>query len=314
MSRRSTAGNHPKRFSPYPQRLRNRPESSTKPTIEFDDNDVEDDIENDPDYDVAVDVEHEQHPLNREYQENPDAFVIEDAVSLRQIGSFIESQDFLSNAEIVNEIPNLTRYIQAVDVLELYRVDLTAENVAQTFAGCAAMINRLMFENRHLARELQALKMSGSGSGMSPFDALVFKKSNVRDKYYFHEEDGIPSCELKKLMDVFDQNCTRRNELAINTLRRFVKYMLENIIPKPLHNKFTVRERGGYERLIELPTALTNALKAICLESVNLLDARTADDKDRQSELSEKLITFMKFALQELRRTPRKSKVPVSRD
>ncbi|KAI6215668.1 hypothetical protein M3Y94_00411800 [Aphelenchoides besseyi] len=314
MSRRSTAGNHPKRFSPYPQRLGNRPESSTKPPIEFDENDVEDDVENDPDYDVAVDVEHEQHPLNREYQENPDAFVIEDAVSLRQIGSFIESQDFLSNAEIVNEIPNLTRYIQAVDVLELYRVDLTAENVAQTFAGCAAMINRLMFENRHLARELQALKMSGSGSGMSPFDALVFKKSNVTRSHYFKEEVEIPSRELKDMVGGFDENGTPLNDITTNTLRRFVKYMLENIIPKHLHHKFTVRGRVIYDHLTELPESLITILQAICLESVNLLDARTADDKDRQSELSEKLITFMKFALQELRRTPRKSKVPVSRD
>ncbi|KAI6215767.1 hypothetical protein M3Y94_00423200 [Aphelenchoides besseyi] len=314
MSRRSTAGNHPKRFSPYPQRLRNRPEPTTKPTIEFDENDVENDVENDPDYDVAVDVEYEQHPLNSEYEENPDAIMEEDAVSFRQIGSFIESQVYLSNAEIVNEIPIITRDIQSVDMMELFTSDLTAENLAHTFAGCAAMINRLMFENRYLARELEALKTSGSGSGMSPFDALVFKKSNVTRPHYFNGEDGIPSCKLKTLIEVFDQNCTRRNELAINTLRRFVKYMLENIIPKPLHNKFTVRERGGYERLIELPTALTNALKAICLESVNLLDARTADDKDRQIELSEKLFTFMKFALQELRRTPRKSKVPVSRD
>jgi hypothetical protein len=51
----------------------------------------------------------------------------------------------------------------------------------------------------------------------------------------------------------------------------------------------------------------------VCLESVNLLDARTEDDRERREELGEQLFKHMKFALQELRRTPRKAKIAVSK-
>jgi hypothetical protein len=35
----------------------------------------------------------------------------------------------------------------------------------------------------------------------------------------------------------------------------------------------------------------------ICLESVNLLDVRTEDDREKREELKELLFKFMKFAL-----------------
>ncbi|KAI6207292.1 hypothetical protein M3Y99_01851400 [Aphelenchoides fujianensis] len=270
--RRSNAGVNRRRFSPYPEEER-------KPSASPDD--------------------------HRGGARRSEAVVEEDAVALREIGSHIASQDFASNAEIISATPLLTMDIQAVDVIDIYNNPMEQPDLQNTLAGFAIMVNRLIFENRYLLRELQALKSSGGGIGMSPFDALVFKKSNGGD--------GIPPVCLNNLLEIFDQNCTRRNETAVHTLRRLVKFLLENVIPKPLHSKFTVRERGGYERLIELPLELTSVIKEICLESVNLLDARTEDDKDRRNDLSESLFRFMKFALQELRRTPRKAKIPVSR-
>lgn len=83
------------------------------------------------------------------------------------------------------------------------------------------------------------------------------------------------------------------------------------IIPKKHHSKYTIRERGGYDHLTELPPDLTTLIKGehfniiktnscfedLCLESVNLLDPRTEDDKERREELGENIYRFMKFAL-----------------
>lgn len=77
-------------------------------------------------------------------------------------------------------------------------------------------------------RELNSLKSSGVG-GMGRFDSLVFKKTNINNRHMFMGGDGIPPICLNDLVEIFDQNCTRRNEMAINTLRRFVKFLLENV-------------------------------------------------------------------------------------
>jgi hypothetical protein len=92
-------------------------------------------------------------------------------------------------------------------------------------------------------RELQSLKSTGIG-GMGRFDTLVFKKTNINTRHVFEGGDGIPPSNflsannlsylifpvsLNELVEVFDQNCTRRNEIATNTLRRFVKFLLENV-------------------------------------------------------------------------------------
>lgn len=79
-----------------------------------------------------------------------------------------------------------------------------------------------------MVRELQSLKSTGVG-GMGRFDALVFKKTNINTRHIFEGGDGIPPVCLNDLVDIFDQNCTRRNEIATNTLRRFVKFLLENV-------------------------------------------------------------------------------------
>jgi hypothetical protein len=77
-------------------------------------------------------------------------------------------------------------------------------------------------------RELQSLKSTGVG-GMGRFDSLVFKKTNINTRHVFEGGDDIPPVCLNDLVDIFDQNCTRRNEIATNTLRRFVKFLLENV-------------------------------------------------------------------------------------
>lgn len=245
--------------------------------------------------------------------ERGDAIVEEDAVPLKDIGQHAREQDFSTNAEIINATPVITMDIPAVDVIELLNTETSGEDLRNTLAGMALMINRLVFENRYLVRELHNLKSNPTQSGAHRFDMLHFKKINIINSYDFNGSDDIPACNLNSLVDNFDQNSTRRNDTAINVLRRFVKYLLENIIPNKVHSKYTIRERGGYDHLVELPMELTSFIKDICLETVGLFNPRTDEDRERREELGEIVYKFMKFALQELRRTPRKAKVPVAR-
>ncbi|KAI6189127.1 hypothetical protein M3Y98_00429000 [Aphelenchoides besseyi] len=320
-SRRTTSRHTRQRFSPFPtgrMALRSRPipdESDSHAMIGIDASSAND-AEYDAEYEVTINEQEEEEEdgnivIDDEHEQPQDAIVEEDGVSLREIGSYVASQGFSSDLEIVNVTPQMTSGITSINVMEILTNEINGEDLNHTLAGCAMIINRLMFENRYLAKELQELKASGTGIGLTCLDGLVFKKSNINQEYIFNSsEDGIPSCRLNDLVEVFDQNCTRRNEPAANTLRRLMKFQ---VIPKSLHHKYTVRERGGYERLVELPLELSNLLRDICLESVNLLDARTPEDRERQCALNDKILSFMKFALQELRRTPRKSKIAVAR-
>ncbi|KAI6203300.1 hypothetical protein M3Y94_00540400 [Aphelenchoides besseyi] len=235
----------------------------------------------------------------------------EDAVQFEQIGSHVERQNFSSNAELINVTPLLTSSIPAVSMLEFVGNGLPNEitpHIRNTLVGLAVMTNRLIFENRYLDRELQALKKTNSRDRESQFDDLVFKKELIRREYVFPGGDEIPAKCLNDIVDDFDQNSARRNENALNTIRRFVKYLLEHTIPKDLRPHFTVRERGGYEHLKELPADLTSIVKEICLEAVGLGNTTNKVEEDRRNDLSETIFKFMKFALQELRRLPRKSK------
>ncbi|CAD5210126.1 unnamed protein product [Bursaphelenchus xylophilus] len=248
-----------------------------------------------------------------DYEQNREAIVEEEAISFRDIGQHAKDQGFTSNAEIINATPIITMDVPAIDVMELFNSVQNGEDMKNTLAGIGLMINRLIFENRYLVRELHCLK---SGNVLNPahrFDSLLFKKVNVINQWIYPGTSEIPPINVNSLVDSFDQNSTRKNDTAVNTLRRFVKYLLENIIPKKHHNKFTIRERGGYDHLTELPVDLTTLVRDLCLETVNLYDPRTDEDKERREELGELIYKYMKFALQELRRTPRKSKVPVAR-
>lgn len=84
-----------------------------------------------------------------------------------------------------------------------------------------------MFENRYLVRELHCMKTQQQGPHR--FDNLVFKKLNITAQYIFPGTSEIPAINVNTLVDAFDQNSTRRHDTAFNTLRRFVKYLLENV-------------------------------------------------------------------------------------
>lgn len=89
-------------------------------------------------------------------------------------------------------------------------------------------MNRLLSENRLLYREIQSLRASFSAESVNRFDQLVFRKHNIKHEYvYAGDEYGIPEINLSAIADRFDLNAVRRNEGAINTLRRFVKFLLE---------------------------------------------------------------------------------------
>ena len=95
-------------------------------------------------------------------------------------------------------------------------------------------LNRLIFENRYLSRELQSLKAGGAIGNGGRLETLNFKKTNITRQYYFNgsqDEEGneIPKCVVNEHVELFDQNCSRRNESVVSTLRRFVKYLLENV-------------------------------------------------------------------------------------
>ncbi|CAD5206895.1 unnamed protein product [Bursaphelenchus okinawaensis] len=290
------------RYSPYPpggySRTPNRRQNETEEIIEHEPKQQLDES-------VVID-DYEQNRVS-------EAIVEEEAISFRDIGQHARDQGFTSNAEIINATPIITMDVPAIDVMELFNSTQSGEDLKNSLAGIGLMVNRLIFENRYLVRELHCLKSNGNMNPAHRFDSLVFKKVNVVNEWIYPGTPEIPLRNINDLIDNFDQNSTRKNDTAVNTLRRFVKYLLENIIPKKHHNKFTIRERGGYDHLTELPIDLTTLVRDVCLETVNLFDPRTDDDKERREELGELVYKYMKFALQELRRTPRKSKVPVAR-
>ena len=242
-------------------------------------------------------------PMNQEVE------VWDDGVSLQDLGNHIRAQNYNLNIDITENIPHLTEDISSLDVIDALNCEsLNETQIKDSFAALCLMINRLMAENRYLLKEIQALKTNYSREGVNRFNNLVFRKRNIEHQYTYPGTNMIPTCNLNELIKNFDLNTTRKNEGSINTLRRFVRFILENVIPQDLHTKFTLRERSGVDTLLELPLDLVNIIKDICLESVHMLDVSTDDDKERREDLGNYLIQFIKYALQEMRRTPRKSK------
>jgi hypothetical protein len=69
-----------------------------------------------------------------------DAMVEEEAIPLSEIGSHVRSQDFSSNAEIINATPLMTMDIPAVDVMDLLNGPLNGRDLRNTLAGAALMV------------------------------------------------------------------------------------------------------------------------------------------------------------------------------
>lgn len=90
-------------------------------------------------------------------------------------------------------------------------------------------MNRLLAENRYLHKEIQALKTNYTQEGVNRFNNLVFRKRNIQKTYYYHGNNLIDACNLNELIKNFDLNATRKNESAIATLRRFIKFLLEKV-------------------------------------------------------------------------------------
>jgi len=242
--------------------------------------------------------------------ENEEVVVEDEGVPPREIGKFIRAQNFQTNIDIMECTANLTDGIPCLDVLDIVSETRTMQDMKDCLTGLCLMVNRLMVENQCIMRELQATR-----SGQAPadcvnrFDHLAFKRHNIANTYLYDGESGIPPADVNKLAEMFDLNATRCNEGAICTLRRFVKFLLDSIIPTELQNKFTVRERkSGVVHLEELPPLLMKMIRDISLESVGLLNVSSLDDKNRREDLTDYLTKFTKYALQEMRRMPRKSK------
>ncbi|KAI6178629.1 hypothetical protein M3Y98_00521300 [Aphelenchoides besseyi] len=248
---------------------------------------------------------------DQKYASTCDEPIEEPTVPLEEIGSYIKTQNFSSNAEIINVTPHLTTDIPAVSVLEFVgngREDAYTPDINTTIAGIALMANRLMFENSYLMRELQALKRTDNRNLESLFDNLVFKTELIQREYVFPGAHGIPAKCLNDILKDYDQSYSRRAESTMGTVRRFVRFLLEHIIPVDLRTVFTLRERGGYEHLKELPPELTCLIKEMCLEAVGLFNITNKDEEDQRNDFAEMIFRFMKFALQEIRRMPRKPK------
>lgn len=73
------------------------------------------------------------------------------------------------------------------------------------------------------------------------FDSLAFRKRNVTREYIYPGDSfGIPEVNFATTIDRFDLNAIRRNEGAVNTLRRFVKFLLENVIFYKIFTNFII--------------------------------------------------------------------------
>ena len=187
-----------------------------------------------------------------------DAVIEDDSVTLAEIGHHMSAQDFFTNAEIFVSVrfedmiensahlqqvtPFITQDIQAVSVSDILSDSEGADYLQNTLIGAATMVkkressfqsfamlfqvNRLLSENQILMQEIQALKTTGH---TTRFDGLVFKKANITTLYTFQGCDGIAECVVNEIIELFDQTCTRRSDSAVNTIRRFVKFLLENV-------------------------------------------------------------------------------------
>ncbi|KAH7721541.1 hypothetical protein AAVH_11002 [Aphelenchoides avenae] len=246
-----------------------------------------------------------------------DEVIVEDEGTLpSEIGRYVRSLNFPTNIDVLANMNALTEDITSLDVLGALSSSLTAEQIQNSLAGMCLMINRLLQENRMLMHDVQSLRANcacNAAVGPARLDALVFRKRNIVRQYLYPGDGGLPPADFNKLAENFDLGTTRRNEGTVNTLRRFVKYILENTIPKEMQMVFTVRERGGYEHLKELPQPLIEMIRDICLEAVGILDPVTVEERDRKEDVSDLVYKFAKNALQDMRRTPRKPKENVGR-
>jgi hypothetical protein len=86
----------------------------------------------------------------------------------------------------------------------------------------------LISENAFLTEELRAIRSSTVAEKVC-FDSLVFKKANIRNYYEFEGADDIPAMSLNELVNSFDPSSTRREQLALKILRRFIKHLFENV-------------------------------------------------------------------------------------
>uniref|UniRef100_A0A915EI59 Uncharacterized protein n=1 Tax=Ditylenchus dipsaci TaxID=166011 RepID=A0A915EI59_9BILA len=259
--------------------------------------------------------QHELQPTVKNDEEE-ELLIADEGVSARDIGQFVRQTNFHTNIDIFEHTPQITADVSCLDVLDMLSDNqMDGLELRNTLAGMCVMMNRLILDNRYLLQELQSTRNSYPEGGINRFDNLVFKKRNIANAYIYPGDDqGIPQANLNKIADTFDLNGIRRNEGAINTLRKFVKYLLENIIPVELHTKFTVRSRSGIESLTELPMPLITMIQEICLEAVGLWDPQRNPNQDLREDMTDYLTKFVKYALQEMRRIPRKSKRPVDRN
>uniref|UniRef100_A0AC34RJU8 Uncharacterized protein n=1 Tax=Panagrolaimus sp. JU765 TaxID=591449 RepID=A0AC34RJU8_9BILA len=231
-----------------------------------------------------------------------------DSVSPIEVGNFVANMGLSTNLELMDVLPDLTNDINAVDVVDVLTANLTSSNVKNTLVGLCVVINRLLQDNRYLMRELANVKSSSYPNSLSRLERYEFRKRFIRRHYSFSGCEGIPSAELHDLLDKFDQTTLRRGENALATIRRFVRFILESVIPQENHTKFTVRERGGQDHLTELPNELLILMRDMCLEALSLLDARTEEERVRREDFSDFITRAIKNALQEMRRNPRKPK------
>ncbi|KAE9552900.1 hypothetical protein FO519_003885 [Halicephalobus sp. NKZ332] len=242
-------------------------------------------------------------------QQNPvnpnETYCVDDSVSPIEIGSYVQSLGLSANLELMEVLPDLTNEINSLDVTDLLSVPMTASNVRHTLAGLCTVINRLLLDNRFLMRELASVK-SGTFPNLSRLERYEFRKRMIRSMYVYPGSEGIPPSNLNDIVSKFDQTTIRRGENALATIRRFVRFLLEAVIPPELHTKFTVRERGGQDHLTELPNDLLLRIRDMCLEALGLAEGRTEEERVRREDFSDFITRAVKSALQEMRRNPRK--------
>uniref|UniRef100_A0AC35FXZ3 Uncharacterized protein n=1 Tax=Panagrolaimus sp. PS1159 TaxID=55785 RepID=A0AC35FXZ3_9BILA len=236
-------------------------------------------------------------------------YVMDDSVSPREIGAYVESLAPTSNYDIMEVLPDLTNEIPSLDAYDPLVTNLTAGDVKNTLVGLCVMVNRLLQDNRFLLRELAAIKSGSYSNSISRMERYDFKKRLIRGPYIFHGTAEIPKCDLMTIVTQFDLAQHRRTETSLGTIRRFVRFLLENVIPHELHTKYTLRERGGQDYLTEIPPDLLILIRDMCLEALNLFEPRMEEDRTRREDFSDYINRTVKSALQEMRRNPRKNRV-----
>uniref|UniRef100_A0A914YXE5 Uncharacterized protein n=1 Tax=Panagrolaimus superbus TaxID=310955 RepID=A0A914YXE5_9BILA len=236
-------------------------------------------------------------------------YVMDDSVSPREIGAYVESLAPTSNYDIMEVLPDLTNEIPSLDAYDPMVTNLTSGDVKNTLVGLCVMVNRLLQDNRFLLRELAAIKSGSYSNSISRMERYDFKKRLIRGPYIFQGTAEIPKCDLMTIVTQFDLAQHRRTETSLGTIRRFVRFLLENVIPHELHTKYTLRERGGQDYLTEIPPDLLVLIRDMCLEALNLFEPRMEEDRTRREDFTDYINRTVKSALQEMRRNPRKNRV-----